>query len=60
HRPIKLGMFADGDIKTTFACEDAGLFLHRVIAAVHFVAAGIDAGTASQKSRRRSLSLLMR
>ncbi|CNE45154.1 Uncharacterised protein [Yersinia enterocolitica] len=46
HRPIKLGMFADGDIKTTFACEDAGLFLHRVKVAVHFVAAGIDAGTA--------------
>ncbi|CNL40314.1 Uncharacterised protein [Yersinia intermedia] len=50
HRTIKLGMLADHDIKTTFACEDAGLFLYRVKVAVHFIAAGIDAGTAGHRT----------
>ncbi|CQJ67194.1 Uncharacterised protein [Yersinia enterocolitica] len=31
-------MFADGDIKTTFTCEDAGLFLHTIIIAMQLIA----------------------
>ncbi|CNH77465.1 Uncharacterised protein [Yersinia enterocolitica] len=34
HRTIKLGMLADGDIKTAFARKDASLFLHTIIIAM--------------------------
>ncbi|CNI85822.1 Uncharacterised protein [Yersinia frederiksenii] len=37
HRAIKLRMFTDGDIKTTFARKDTGLLLHRIIIAVQLV-----------------------
>lgn len=43
-------MLADSDIKATFAGKDTRLLLHRVKVAVHFVAAGIDAGTAGHRT----------
>ncbi|CQJ62490.1 Uncharacterised protein [Yersinia rohdei] len=43
-------MLAHRDIKATRACKNTGLFLHRIKVAVHFVAAGIDAGTASHRT----------
>ncbi|CNG46390.1 Uncharacterised protein [Yersinia frederiksenii] len=43
-------MLADRDIKTAFARKESGLFLYRVKVAVHFVAAGIDAGSASHRT----------
>ncbi|CNG03064.1 Uncharacterised protein [Yersinia enterocolitica] len=39
HRTIKLSVFADRDIKTTFAHKDASLFLHTIIIAMQLIAA---------------------
>ncbi len=46
HRPVELGMLAHGHVVAAFTGEDPGLFNHRVVVAVHLVAADVDAGRA--------------
>ncbi|CNI75299.1 Uncharacterised protein [Yersinia massiliensis] len=45
-------MFTHGDIKTTFACEDTALLLHRVIIAVQLVATHAQVGRATGTNDR--------
>ncbi|CNJ56454.1 Uncharacterised protein [Yersinia rohdei] len=46
HCAIQLSVFSHGDIKAASSGKNTGLFLYRIKVAVHFVAAGIDAGIA--------------
>ncbi|CFR16751.1 Uncharacterised protein [Yersinia frederiksenii] len=52
HCAIKLGVFAHGDIKAAFACEDTALLLHRVIIAVQLVATHAQVGRATGTNDR--------
>lgn len=44
NRTVKLGVIPYGNIKAAFARKDAGLLLHRIKVAVHFVLSGTQIG----------------
>ncbi len=47
HRAVKLGVFADGDVKAAFAGKNPRLLLHALVGAVHLIFAQIHRSAAA-------------